>query len=75
VRKGDSFVIECSYTTSEASGPKKFGQGSRDEMCIDFLFHYPQQKTPSCQFSREGEGNAKTNPKALPWSGINRVFG
>lgn len=69
-------MIECSYTTSsanESKKKKKFGMGSSDEMCIDFLVHYPLQKAPICQFSTGGKG--RENPKALPYGGINRVFG
>lgn len=78
VRKGDSFVIECSYTTinTNSTSPTKFGMASSDEMCVDFIGHYPLQKASGCQFSRgSNKGKGKENPKALPYSGINRVFG
>eukprot|EP00802_Teleaulax_amphioxeia_P010269 Tamp_10295.p1 GENE.Tamp_10295~~Tamp_10295.p1 ORF type:complete len:498 (+),score=84.99 Tamp_10295:504-1997(+) len=70
IKRGDSFLVECWYTVAEGS-EKRFGLGSADEMCIDFLYYYPLQTSHDneCHFDvEEGE------PKAELMTGINRVF-
>jgi Copper type II ascorbate-dependent monooxygenase, C-terminal domain len=49
---GDAFRMSCYYRGNEAS---KFGLGSRDEMCMAFLYYYPRKTitlpTPEGNFS------------------------
>ena len=40
VQRGDRMATTCTYQTS---GGVKWGIGSDDEMCIDFLYYYPIQ--------------------------------
>ena len=42
ISKGDTFAVECWYK-NPGSTARRFGQGSADEMCIDFIFYYPVQ--------------------------------
>jgi len=72
LQKGDSFLVECWYE-SAGSSQKRFGLGSSDEMCINFVFYYPLQPVSSnnkCHAS-------KTNnllPQAEAITGIERIF-
>lgn len=45
VKKGDSFHTECFFDTAEAEegDAVKYGYGSKDEMCIAFLWYWPKQ--------------------------------
>jgi hypothetical protein len=53
---------------------KRFGLGSAEEMCIDFIYYYPLQTSVpdgnQCHFERK-EGKV---PAAVEVTGINRVF-
>jgi hypothetical protein len=40
VKKGDSFRTTCYY---ESNNGAVFGHGSRDEMCMSFIYYYPKQ--------------------------------
>eukprot|EP00752_Nemacystus_decipiens_P002626 g2458.t1 len=49
IQKGDRFETECFYDTALSSVGSEnvtFGLGSENEMCIDFVFYYPDQKVP-----------------------------
>ena len=41
IKKGDTFKVECWYSNPDAKA-RYFGLGSRDEMCIDFIYYYPR---------------------------------
>lgn len=43
IKPGDRFEVECNYQVSES--PRVFGLGSRDEMCMDFVYYYPAKET------------------------------
>ncbi len=42
ISKGDTFTVECWYLTPPQTA-RRFGFGSADEMCIDFIYYYPLQ--------------------------------
>jgi len=72
VKKGDSFKVECWYET-QAGDPRRFGQGSADEMCIDFLYYYPAQA------SVPNDGKCRPDmadgfPQPRPVDAIQRAF-
>ncbi|CAM9386585.1 unnamed protein product [Ectocarpus sp. 12 AP-2014] len=49
IQKGDRFETTCYYDTSLSSVDSTnvtFGEGSEQEMCMDFLFYYPAQIIP-----------------------------
>ena len=70
ISKGDSFTIECWYMTPGQT-QRRFGLGSRDEMCIDFVYYYPLQPgVGQCNTSRTSSGF----PKAEQASSIPRIF-
>jgi len=43
VKKGDTLTTRCYYNNKVGTDakPLKFGLGSEEEMCIDFLYYYP----------------------------------
>jgi hypothetical protein len=60
VQPGDKFVTTCFFDTSKAeSGEAKFGLGSDDEMCIDFVGYWPRDALPNdkqfCGYQANGE--------------------
>ncbi|CBJ33319.1 conserved unknown protein [Ectocarpus siliculosus] len=49
IKKGDSFTTQCMYDTSLSSvgsANVTFGLGSEQEMCVNFIFYYPDQRLP-----------------------------
>ncbi|CAM9815198.1 unnamed protein product, partial [Ectocarpus fasciculatus] len=49
IQKGDRFETICYYDTSLSSVDSAnvtFGEGSEQEMCMDFLYYYPAQVIP-----------------------------
>ncbi|CAN0322479.1 unnamed protein product [Ectocarpus fasciculatus] len=49
IKKGDTFTTQCLYDTSLSSvdpANVTFGPGSEQEMCVDIVFYYPDQKLP-----------------------------
>ncbi|CAM9660109.1 unnamed protein product, partial [Ectocarpus sp. 13 AM-2016] len=80
IKKGDVFTTACSYDTSYSSvgSPNvTWGLGSENEMCIDFVFYYPDQKLPD----RGACGSNFCNGTLLGYSELedvsdfNRTFG
>ena len=56
ISKGDTFAVECWYK-NPGSTARRFGPGSTDEMCIDFIFYYPiQPGVAQCQPSTTTTG-------------------
>ena len=56
ISKGDTFAVECWYKHPGTTA-RRFGQGSADEMCIDFIFYYPiQPGVAQCQPSTTTTG-------------------
>ena len=56
ISKGDTFAVECWYK-NPGSTARRFGLGSTDEMCIDFIFYYPiQPGVAQCQPSTTTTG-------------------
>ncbi|CBJ30300.1 conserved unknown protein [Ectocarpus siliculosus] len=50
IKKGDVFTTECFYDTSYSSVDSSnvtFGLGSENEMCIDYVLYYPDQRLPN----------------------------
>lgn len=41
IEPGDQLVTRCVYDSSDRTEPTLGGEGSDDEMCLNFLFHYP----------------------------------
>ncbi|CAM9963515.1 unnamed protein product, partial [Ascophyllum nodosum] len=49
IQKGDRFETRCHYDTELSSispNTVQFGYGSENEMCIDYVFYYPNQAIP-----------------------------
>ncbi|CAM9945366.1 unnamed protein product [Scytosiphon promiscuus] len=80
LRKGDRFETECFYDTSFSSIDSSnvtFGFGSEEEMCVDFIYYYPDQKMPSSgSCGLMFCGGSLLELSALPDdSDFNRTFG
>ncbi|CAM9217380.1 unnamed protein product, partial [Hapterophycus canaliculatus] len=80
IRKGDRFETDCFYDTaysSVGSSNVTFGLGSEQEMCLDYVYYYPDQKMPdsgSCGLMYCG--GSKIGAAELPSdSDFNRTFG
>jgi hypothetical protein len=46
VRPGDELVTHCVFDSSERDVPTLGGDGSDDEMCLNYLFHWPAVPLP-----------------------------
>ncbi len=42
LKKGDSIMTTCVYDTTLRSSITRGGEGSQDEMCLNFLLYYPK---------------------------------
>jgi len=45
---GDILITQCNYNTSGLSNWTLLGEGTYDEMCFNFLVHYPDMGINSC---------------------------
>jgi hypothetical protein len=58
VKKGDTLTTRCYYNNKVGTdaNPLKFGLGSEQEMCIDFLYYYPYSASikQHCTFGHGG---------------------
>jgi len=70
-KKGEGMRVTCIYETG--SNPVKWGPGSTDEMCINYLVYYPRvpQLDKMCLYG--GQPGMRTGPIAL--SSFTRSFG
>ncbi|CBJ33480.1 conserved unknown protein [Ectocarpus siliculosus] len=80
IRKGDRFTTECMYDTSlssVSSANVTFGLGSEQEMCIDFVFYYPDQRMPDTGACGVGacDGGVLGYSQLEADSDFNRTFG
>ncbi|KAL3871756.1 hypothetical protein ACJMK2_039734 [Sinanodonta woodiana] len=48
IRRGDSFIVECTYDSSGRSAATLGGLSTRDEMCLSFLLYYPKVALKQC---------------------------
>ncbi len=46
IESGDILFTHCRYDTRRSGGDVVFGEASLDEMCMDFLYHYPVRTLP-----------------------------
>jgi hypothetical protein len=46
VRPGDSLVTHCIYDSSDRTEPTLGGEGTGDEMCLNFVYYYPGLPLP-----------------------------
>ncbi|CAN0258093.1 unnamed protein product [Ectocarpus fasciculatus] len=80
IKKGDTFTTQCLYDTSLSSvdpASVTFGEGSEQEMCIDYVFYYPDQRLPdggSCGFLA-CDGGILGYSELEADSDFNRTFG
>ncbi|CAM9637657.1 unnamed protein product [Ectocarpus fasciculatus] len=80
IKKGDVFTTECFYDTSYSSVDSSnvtFGLGSENEMCIDYILYYPDQRLPSggaCGLSA-CDGSVLGYSELEDDSDFNRTFG
>ncbi|CAM9653269.1 unnamed protein product, partial [Scytosiphon promiscuus] len=80
IQKGDRFETECYYDTalsSVGSDNVTFGLGSEQEMCVDYVYYYPDQKVPdsgSCGLMYCG-GSVLAASELSADSDFNRTFG
>ncbi|CAM9245832.1 unnamed protein product, partial [Hapterophycus canaliculatus] len=80
IQRGDRFETDCYYNTalsSIGSSNVTFGLGSEEEMCIDFLYYYPDQMLPDSGFcGYQACGGEVIAASALSdHSNFNRTFG
>ncbi|CAM9105653.1 unnamed protein product, partial [Hapterophycus canaliculatus] len=80
VQRGDRFETECYYDTalsSIGSSNVTFGLGSENEMCVHFIYFYPDQMMPFSGFCGfEACGGEMIAASALSAdSDFNRTFG
>ncbi|CAM9984682.1 unnamed protein product, partial [Pylaiella littoralis] len=80
IQKGDRFEADCYYDTalsSVGSSNVTFGFGSEGEMCIGYIFYYPNQNIPdsgTCGVSACGGGLLEESALDDD-SDFNRTFG
>ncbi|CAN0228748.1 unnamed protein product, partial [Hapterophycus canaliculatus] len=80
IRRGDRFETDCYYDTSYSSVGSSnvtFGFGSEQEMCIDYIYYYPDQKMPdsgACGLAYCG-GGILAESELPSDSDFNRTFG
>ncbi|CAM9688005.1 unnamed protein product [Ectocarpus sp. 12 AP-2014] len=80
IKKGDVFTTECYYDTSYSSvgSPNvTWGLGSENEMCIDYILYYPDQRLPNggaCGFFA-CDGSILSYSELEEDSDFNRTFG
>ena len=73
ISKGDTFTVEC-WFNNPGTTPRRFGLGSSDEMCIDYIYYYPLQPGLS-QCHPSGINNFPTSfPRAVSVSSVPRTF-
>ncbi|KAM9353609.1 DBH-like monooxygenase protein 2 homolog [Symphorus nematophorus] len=48
IKQGDEIAVECTYSTTNRTGVTKIGLATTDEMCLAFLFYYPEIQITSC---------------------------
>jgi len=76
IKPGDSFLVQCFYNSD---GTRRFGLGSNDEMCIDFVYYYPRTAATSslCDGVFGGVGVSLKQPRAFDSeeSFTERLFG
>ncbi|XP_064648503.1 DBH-like monooxygenase protein 1 [Lineus longissimus] len=48
IRRTDSVTVECTYGTMDQNEAIFGGLGTRDEMCISFLYYYPRISLSNC---------------------------
>ncbi|CAM9614565.1 unnamed protein product [Ectocarpus sp. 13 AM-2016] len=80
IKRGDRFTTECMYDTSlssVSSANVTFGLGSEQEMCVDFVFYYPDQRMPDTGACGVGacDGDVLGYSELEADSDFNRTFG
>ncbi|XP_071945933.1 DBH-like monooxygenase protein 1 isoform X2 [Antedon mediterranea] len=49
-KPGDDFVVTCGYNTADRDSITKGGLGTKDEMCVAYIYYYPKQSNAgACQ--------------------------
>ncbi|XP_078508635.1 putative DBH-like monooxygenase protein 2 [Lissotriton helveticus] len=48
LRMGDEIVVECTYNTMDRKNITVGGLGTKDEMCMGFLYVYPRNNISNC---------------------------
>ncbi|XP_065897525.1 putative DBH-like monooxygenase protein 2 isoform X2 [Dysidea avara] len=48
VLPGDQMILECVYNTQNRNTTTFGGEGTRDEMCLSFLYYYPATDLSGC---------------------------
>ncbi|XP_063401020.1 DBH-like monooxygenase protein 1 [Mytilus trossulus] len=48
VKRGDSFIVECTYDSSRRNKPTIGGLSTQEEMCVSFLYYYPRTTMSLC---------------------------
>ena len=48
IEPGDRLVTTCEYSSTSRDTPTRFGEGSDDEMCFNFMLVYPAQGLLMC---------------------------
>jgi len=72
VKKGDSFRLQCNYSSIGRSKFTQGGLGTEEEMCISYVIYYPKIPVQKCMSSFKKPGfvdyfnfNASINPLAF----------
>ncbi|XP_068720685.1 DBH-like monooxygenase protein 2 homolog [Montipora capricornis] len=53
IAPGDALINVCVYDSTDRNDFTRGGLGTRDEMCLSFLFYYPKVNTSSCLSSEQ----------------------
>ncbi|XP_077992069.1 DBH-like monooxygenase protein 1 homolog [Glandiceps talaboti] len=48
IRSGDELVTQCMYNTKGRSGVTYGGLGTKEEMCLHFMYYYPRKTLSNC---------------------------
>jgi len=74
IEKGDKVTTDCIFNVAGGTGTQKFGLGSEDEMCIEWLYYYPKKSAleKSCEYGQAGQF---VKAEGLKVSDLARDFG
>ncbi|VDI67128.1 Hypothetical predicted protein [Mytilus galloprovincialis] len=65
VKRGDSFMVECTYDSSKKNKSTTGGMSTGEEMCISYIYYYPRTNMSFCLASPLYDQISKDSEKAF----------